>query len=138
MEATQVDTSALGVKHTCSKCDARFFDLNKTPAVCPKCETTVETEKKPRVRRAAKETPAPQPSPKKTVKSTLPNTDLDDDDNVDIGDDDDVDVDIDDDIDLDDDDDDDDDLMEDASDLGGDEDDDMSGIIEHIDDDNEK
>ena len=27
----------LGMKLTCESCGARFYDLNKTPAVCPKC-----------------------------------------------------------------------------------------------------
>ena len=27
----------LGKKRTCQSCEARFFDLNKNPAVCPKC-----------------------------------------------------------------------------------------------------
>lgn len=29
--------SELGKKHTCVSCSARFYDLNKDPAVCPKC-----------------------------------------------------------------------------------------------------
>ena len=27
----------LGKKRTCQSCEARFFDLNKNPAICPKC-----------------------------------------------------------------------------------------------------
>ena len=33
-----------GHKHTCSKCDARFFDLLKATATCPKCGTVDQTE----------------------------------------------------------------------------------------------
>ena len=29
---------ALGAKRTCPSCTANFYDLNKTPAVCPKCK----------------------------------------------------------------------------------------------------
>ncbi|MGH6812263.1 MAG: TIGR02300 family protein [Methylocella sp.] len=29
----------LGNKHQCQNCGARFFDLNKSPATCPKCGT---------------------------------------------------------------------------------------------------
>lgn len=29
----------LGHKRLCQNCGARFFDLNKTPIVCPKCAT---------------------------------------------------------------------------------------------------
>jgi uncharacterized protein (TIGR02300 family) len=27
----------LGTKRRCTSCDAKFFDLNKDPIVCPKC-----------------------------------------------------------------------------------------------------
>jgi len=33
-----------GHKHTCSKCAARFFDLLKDTATCPKCGTVDQTE----------------------------------------------------------------------------------------------
>ncbi|HUI22317.1 MAG TPA: TIGR02300 family protein [Methylocella sp.] len=29
----------LGNKHHCQNCGTRFFDLNKSPVVCPKCGT---------------------------------------------------------------------------------------------------
>jgi len=29
----------LGTKRLCGNCGAKFYDLNKTPMVCPKCET---------------------------------------------------------------------------------------------------
>ena len=29
--------SALGMKHICPNCGARYYDLNKSPAICPKC-----------------------------------------------------------------------------------------------------
>jgi len=29
----------LGTKRLCAGCGAKFYDLNKTPIVCPKCET---------------------------------------------------------------------------------------------------
>ena len=28
-----------GQKHHCSACETRFYDLNQTPAICPKCST---------------------------------------------------------------------------------------------------
>jgi uncharacterized protein (TIGR02300 family) len=31
----------LGTKRLCSGCGAKFYDLNKTPIVCPKCETVL-------------------------------------------------------------------------------------------------
>ncbi len=42
----------LGTKRTCVSCGARFYDLMKTPATCPRCETEQPADQ-PRVRRAA-------------------------------------------------------------------------------------
>ncbi len=42
----------LGTKRTCVACGARFYDLMKAPAVCPRCETEQPVEQ-PRVRRTA-------------------------------------------------------------------------------------
>lgn len=36
-EATKLGKADLGEKLTCSSCGARFYDLNKSPAECPKC-----------------------------------------------------------------------------------------------------
>ncbi len=33
----------LGLKRTCVDCNARFYDLTRVPAVCPKCGTTQPT-----------------------------------------------------------------------------------------------
>ena len=38
----------LGAKHTCAACAERFYDLNRMPAVCPKCQAEQPVEK-PRV-----------------------------------------------------------------------------------------
>jgi uncharacterized protein (TIGR02300 family) len=32
----------LGTKRLCANCDAKFYDLNKEPPVCPKCHTVME------------------------------------------------------------------------------------------------
>lgn len=40
----------LGTKRVCVSCGARFYDLTKTPAVCPKCSTEQPPEQ-PRARR---------------------------------------------------------------------------------------
>jgi uncharacterized protein (TIGR02300 family) len=34
----------LGTKRICPSCAARFYDLNKNPAVCPKCATAFVAE----------------------------------------------------------------------------------------------
>jgi uncharacterized protein (TIGR02300 family) len=56
----------LGEKHTCVSCGARFFDLGKEPAVCPKCGTEQPAEQ-PRLKRAA---PLPEET-KKVVKPAV-------------------------------------------------------------------
>ena len=40
----------LGTKRTCVACGARFYDLGKSPAICPKCATEQPVEQ-PRHRR---------------------------------------------------------------------------------------
>ena len=34
-----MNNSIKGEKHHCSNCGAKFFDLNKKPIICPKCNT---------------------------------------------------------------------------------------------------
>ncbi len=41
----------LGLKRICVSCGARFYDLGRAPAVCPKCGTEQPPEQ-PRVRRS--------------------------------------------------------------------------------------
>ncbi len=101
----------LGKKLTCPSCGARFYDLHKTPATCPKCEAEVEVQPLLKPKRAA-----PEPAkPKKPVPVVKKVDDEDDDtDDLEI------------------DDDDDDDLIEDTSDLDDDDDDDVAEVKEHI------
>ncbi|UFN51246.1 TIGR02300 family protein [Roseomonas sp. OT10] len=42
----------LGLKRTCVACGTKFYDLARTPAVCPKCGTEQPAEQ-PRLRRPA-------------------------------------------------------------------------------------
>jgi uncharacterized protein (TIGR02300 family) len=42
----------LGLKRTCVSCGAKFYDMAKQPAVCPKCGTEQPAEQ-PRPRRSA-------------------------------------------------------------------------------------
>jgi len=128
-----VSKANLGNKHICAGCDARFFDLKKTPAVCPKCGEKVKPAKPPRSRRAsAPEEVAPKaakPPLDDKLKAALADNgddidlivkdvvvaDSDDDDDDDLLDDDDED-----------------DLIEDTSDLS-EEDDDVQEVLEHVD-----
>ncbi len=94
----------LGEKLTCSSCGARYYDLNKAPAECPKCGTENERPKTFRTKRADT-TPKPvkkAPEPKK--KEAEDDEDIEDIDDIETDDDDDDDL-IDDDEDLDEDDD---------------------------------
>ena len=63
----------LGTKQICPNCQAKFYDLNKRPAHCPKCDTEFDPEEVVRTRRTrsrtvlpdyedAEEKPAPPPS----------------------------------------------------------------------------
>ncbi|NQU62492.1 MAG: TIGR02300 family protein [Rhodospirillales bacterium] len=124
-------TSELGKKRACQGCGASFYDLNKKPIACPKCDVEFKPEPPARPKRpTAAAVPAPvaeiKPTsdPDKTAEDT-PGDDDDDDDVLAAGDDG-VSVDLDDD-------DKDDDLIEDTSELG-ETDDDMSEVKEHIDD----
>lgn len=43
-DAEPVVSDELGTKRTCPSCAARFYDLNKDPIECPKCEATFVAE----------------------------------------------------------------------------------------------
>lgn len=126
----------LGVKRDCPECGARFYDLNKDPAHCPKCdhEFVPEALLKPRRARKEDDEETGAPAQKATKETSLDSADkenravksnrrpaLDEDDDEDedeLAGIEDIDVD------LDDDEDDDDSLLED------DDDDDMTSIVQ--------
>jgi uncharacterized protein (TIGR02300 family) len=41
-----------GTKRTCFGCSARFYDLHRSPIVCPVCNAVYDPERQPRSRRA--------------------------------------------------------------------------------------
>ncbi len=105
----------LGDKHICLNCEARFFDLGKNPAVCPKCGTEAVAEKpkkkrsqKAKAEEAAAAAAALAEEEAATKASAAEEDDEDDDDDEDEG------------------------LMEDASDITGDADDDLDEVLEHV------
>jgi len=61
----------LGTKHTCFKCQTRFYDLNKPAPICPKCgadqrqspasKPSPASEKRRAPPKAAAAAPAPEP-----------------------------------------------------------------------------
>jgi len=101
----------LGLKRTCVSCGARFYDLTRSPAICPKCGTEQPIDQ-PRIRRPVEQTPVPSAA----------NQPKSDDNDVDLGTDEDTDSDDD---------------MEDASVLDDDDDSDLGADIEVNTDDND-
>lgn len=65
--------SQRGTKRVCPDCDVRFYDMDRTPIVCPGCQAEFGAEAfdKPRRRRPA-ETPAPRPSPAEKPAEVAP------------------------------------------------------------------
>ena len=129
----------LGVKRDCPECGARFYDLNKEPAHCPKCDhefvpeallkprkspkEEAEAQEKEEEKKPEQETSLESADKERKAAESKKRASLDDDDNDDDDDDDEL-ADIEDiDVDLEDDDEDDDSLLDD------DDDDDVTGIV---------
>ena len=66
-----------GIKRTCQSCGARFYDLMKSPIVCPKCETEYDPEAVLKSRRAR---PVPVADVKKKKPAEAEDAELDDED----------------------------------------------------------
>jgi uncharacterized protein (TIGR02300 family) len=124
LEEVRVPKVELGQKRVCGHCGAKFYDLNRDPIHCPKCGTAfdVAAASKPRRTRAvAEEKPSKAkkvPKLAEVADAELPDTDADeavvvDDDEEEEG------------------------VIEDASELGEDEDD-MAEVIENVDEDPER
>jgi len=81
-----------GKKLTCPSCGAKFYNMNKDPATCPKCETKVEAQPILKPRRQPVEAVKPKPKKVAVVADEIEDDDdplLDDDDeDIDIDDDD--------------------------------------------------
>ncbi len=95
----------LGAKCTCTGCHERFYDLNRTPAICPKCGAEQPPEK-PRALRPPRSTfglasqsrqrPAAVAIDHEAEPAEAPDADADDDADADVADaDDDDDIEID-------------------------------------------
>ncbi|HSR71240.1 MAG TPA: TIGR02300 family protein [Kiloniellales bacterium] len=54
-----------GTKRVCQGCGAKFYDLNRNPIACPKCGTEFDPEALLKSRRNRS---APKPTPKEEVK----------------------------------------------------------------------
>ena len=108
-----------GEKRICQSCGARFYDMLRSPIVCPTCETVYEPVISGRGSRAKNSSPAPEPA-KPKEKGNKEGVDLISDEGE---------IPNDTDLDLLGEDDDTDDLIEDVSDLG--EEEDMLGVIDN-------
>ena len=64
----------LGAKQICPNCQAKFYDLTRRPAVCPKCGTEQPAEQ-PRLRRAPA---APIPDEKLKKRAASPEAETED------------------------------------------------------------
>jgi uncharacterized protein (TIGR02300 family) len=122
LEDARVAQAELGQKRVCTSCAAKFYDLNKDPIICPKCGTVFDAAaaaKPRRVRAVAEEKPVKKKAPKlaEVADADLPEADDDavvEDDEEEEG------------------------VIEDASELGED-DDDMAEVIENnVDEDSER
>ena len=65
----------LGTKRLCASCGAKFYDLSKTPIVCPKCETVfvvapVSSRSRPEPAAAAAARAAAVPEPEVVAPET--------------------------------------------------------------------
>ena len=107
----------LGNKLTCQSCGTKYYDLKKRTPVCPACEAEYAPAK-PKVRRAS-------PEPAKPVPADAANDATAKGDSIEVE----IDNAV---LETDDDDADDDGLMEDTSDIGGDEDE-VAVVIDNID-----
>ena len=63
----------LGTKRQCSSCSAKFYDLDRDPIVCPKCETVFVVPVVP-VRASRAEPAAPKPAPVPVAEAVVPET----------------------------------------------------------------
>lgn len=77
-----------GTKRTCSNCTKKFYDLHRNPATCPACGTEQEPDAPPKAKRtraAAKPAPAPEVAEAKPAASEEANSgdDTDNDENLD-------------------------------------------------------
>ncbi len=113
-EKSTVSKPEWGQKRSCSGCGCRFYDLTRMPIVCPKCAVVLDAETPFKTRRssviaeakAARATAAKRNVVEREVEE--PEEPAEENEEDESG------------------------LIEDASDLGGD-DDDMAEVMEHID-----
>lgn len=98
-----------GSKRLCQGCGVKYYDLRKTPPVCPKCGVAFEADPPPRSRRARNNN-TPKPTPKAAIEAAKPKSEADGDADIEPANDD---------------------LPDDTSDLGGKEED-VTAVIDGV------
>ncbi len=70
-----------GKKHFCTKCETKFYDMNKEVLTCPNCGADYKPEKKSGRRGPASSAPRiePKTAPEQTTEEELIDVELDDD-----------------------------------------------------------
>ena len=66
-----------GTKRICNKCNTVFYDLNKTPVICPKCETIFDVEAAVKLKRNRNIADA-KTKAQESILETAPDIDIDD------------------------------------------------------------
>jgi uncharacterized protein (TIGR02300 family) len=70
----------LGTKRLCESCESRFYDLGRTPIVCPKCSTTfVEAKPAPKPKKPVEKKPEVKDEAETKEVTTAPESETEDD-----------------------------------------------------------
>jgi uncharacterized protein (TIGR02300 family) len=72
-----VSKSEWGMKRICPSCGMRYYDMKKTPPVCPKCKTVFDPENLLKARRGRSAEKKPAKDAAEEVIEGLPETDND-------------------------------------------------------------
>jgi uncharacterized protein (TIGR02300 family) len=68
-EIVALAKAELGTKRLCQSCGAKFYDLNRSPIVCPKCETVLDLESAQKKRSRPSKAVKPEPEEEKAKKA---------------------------------------------------------------------
>jgi uncharacterized protein (TIGR02300 family) len=126
-----VANPAWGTKRICQSCGTKFYDLQREPIICPKCQTEYDPEAFLKTRRARPSSVAEKEAAPAAVAEIDPDIEVED---VSVLGDDDEEAAA---VAVDGDDEEEEDLIEDASELGEDEDD-MAEVIENVDEEEDR
>ena len=71
-----------GLKRACLSCGAKFYDMQRDPIVCPKCETVFDPDAATKLKRS-RQAPEEKAKPKATEAESSDDDTLDEDDDSD-------------------------------------------------------